>query len=152
MRSVSGEPTATRCELTVVVSFGTASTLKLSAGAPQAVVSPTWTASLGTTSTKVYHPALAGETGGVVYAPGPFVVNVPCQAGAPSQRTFFAKENGPYSFPATVAFQPGAAPVIDTLSVLSSPTGIVPGVAVVEMPIRRLEAAERRLAEISCVA
>ena len=34
----------------------------------------------------MYQPARATATGGVVYVPGPFVVNVPCQAGAPSRR------------------------------------------------------------------
>ena len=50
----------------MVVSVGTACTLKVSVGTPHGVVNPTWTASLGTTSTYVYHPTFAGEKGGVV--------------------------------------------------------------------------------------
>jgi hypothetical protein len=62
---VIAEPTVTRCELTVVDTFGTAWTRMLSAGTPQSVVTPTCARSLGTTSTYVYHPAFVSVAGGV---------------------------------------------------------------------------------------
>src|SRR5262249_25939908 len=94
---------------------------KRSARSLQSDFTPALALSPGTAIANTYQPGRATVATGVVYVPGPFAVNVPCQTLVPHLASV-SDGNGPSIETETVPRQPVVAPLIVTLSRTTWPT------------------------------